>query len=738
MKSFSYLALLSAIAPCALAGSGREGVDVLIDVIQPQNHYPQTSDALIPIAKPAKSEYEYVIVGSGPGGAPLAANLAIAGHSVLLIDAGGDYGHLRERESPALANPSSERNEVSWGFFTHHYENDEIALKDRKLTWLTPDGRFYSGLNVPEGSTKLGNFYPRYGGLGGCAEHNALVALLPSRNDWDNIKNVTGDKSWDNDAMRKYFKKVEKLEYNVPEGTEDTHGHDGYIHITQNPDGIPAQDIKLLSVVAGAAKAFGVDNTGLTTALNSAVAMAQANSIDYETGLLPLNMTTELAAALDNMLVHDMNNADPDRDLKKAMGKLPLHVDADRLRRSTPRDYVYDTWAAKTANGTRKYKLDVALNTLATKVLFDTTGAKPRAVGVDFLHGQSLYRADPRANHTEDGGEPGTVKATKEVIVAGGAFNSPQLLKLSGVGPKEELESFGIPVVLDLPGVGENLQDRLETSVNAEFPTNFTRILACYYLAVDGDPCWAQYADTNNKGAEKGNYGSNGVVMGSFFTSSYSEDGEHDLWIGGFPALFNGFYPGYSSNAATVANKNWWSWLVLKAHTRNHAGTVKLATTNPRDTPIITFHNTYEGMPKELADKDVGALREGMRMATSFFENIPAIDGEADVFWPPKEIRDDDAALDEWIVEEAWGHHASCSNKIGGDDDKMAVLDSKFRVRGTESLRVVDASAFPKIPGIFPVLPIMMMSEKATEDILATKTPHCPSKSHKRSSKKLY
>ncbi|KAI1345384.1 choline dehydrogenase [Xylaria sp. FL0043] len=731
MKSFSYLALISAIAPPALAGSGRDGVDVLIDIIQPQNHYPQTSDKLIPIAKPAQDEYEYIVVGSGPGGAPLAANLAIAGHSVLLIDAGGDYGHLREREAPALANPTSERNEVSWGFFTHHYADEERALKDRKLSWLTPDGKYYSGQNVPEGSTLLGNFYPRYGGLGGCAEHNALVALLPSKNDWDNIKNITGDASWDNAAMRKYLKKVEKAEYALPEGTEGSHGHDGYVSIATNPLGIAAQDIKLMSVFAGAAKAFGVDNTELTGAINDAVSFAQENSINYETGLLPLNMTTAMTNIMDKMLVADINNDSPDRDTKRAFAKLPQHMDSTQYRRSTPRDYVYNTATAKTSNGTRKYKLDVALNTLATKVLFDTTGAKPKAVGVDYLFGQSLYRADPRANRTEDGGEPGTVKATKEVIVAGGAFNSPQLLKLSGVGPKEELESFGIPVVLDLPGVGENLQDRLETSVNAEFPTNFTRILACYYLAADGDPCWAQYVDSGNNDAEKGTYASNGVVMGSFFTSSYSDDGEHDLWIGGFPALFNGFYPGYSSNAATTANKNWWSWLILKAHTRNHAGTVKLASTNPRDTPIITFHNTYEGLSKEEADKDIGALREGMRMAVNFFENIPAIDGAADIFWPPKEVRDSDESLDEWIVEEAWGHHASCSNKIGADDDKLAVLDSKFRVRGTDGLRVVDASAFNKIPGVFPVLPIMMMSEKATEDILGTKTPgSC--KAHKK------
>ncbi len=127
-----------------------------------------------------------------------------------------------------------------------------------------------------------------------------------------------------------------------------------------------------------------------------------------------------------------------------------------------------------------------------------------------------------------------------------------------------------------LPGVGTNLQDRLEVSVNAQYPTNFTRILDCAFLAIpeDEDPCWVQYVNPNNHGAEKGPYASSGNYFGAFWASSYSEDGEQDLWIGGFPGTFNGFYPGYSSNAATATFKNYFSWLVLKAHTRNRAGTV--------------------------------------------------------------------------------------------------------------------------------------------------------------------
>lgn len=719
MKTFSYLALLSAIAPFAEAGVDQNGIDVLVDRVPIQNTFPQTGPTLTP-ERPGNQSYEYIVVGSGPGGAPLAVNLAKAGHSVLLIDAGGDYGHLREVESPALANPSSERNEVSWGFFTRHYSNETMLLKDRKLSYMTPEGQFYSGVNPPEGSTVLGTFYPRYGGLGGCSEHNALVSLLPSKNDFNYLRDLLGDDSWDNDNMRQYFEKIEHLEY--PVASKQGHGADGYIDITVDPIGIATQDIKLTSALMGAAKAFGVETDALYAAINSTLAGIDAKgTVDPYSELMPLNVSKPIADAMNSILFQDINAVDPERDQKKIFAQLPMHMDNLHYRRSSPRDYVYDTVTAKNADGSKKYKLDVALNTLVTKVTFDkakSSCGKPKANGVEYLYGQSLYRADPRASLTEDGGSPGSVKATKEVIVAGGAFNSPQILKLSGVGPKEELEKFNIPVVVDLPGVGKNLQDRLEVSVNANYPTNFTRILDCTYLFTEDDPCWDQYVNPNNKGAAKGAYASNQVFAGAFWTSSYSDDGEQDLWIGGFPALFTGFYPGYSSNAATPDNKTWWSWLVLKAHTRNTAGTVELTSANPRDTPLITFHTLYEGLSKEEADKDGLAMVEGIRMAQKFYEEVPDIDGKPEVFWPPKEYQTDEELL-EWVKEEAWGHHASCSNKIGTDDDPMAVLDGNFKVRGTRGLRVVDASVFPKIPGTFVVVPIMMISEKATAAILS-------------------
>lgn len=84
----------------------------------------------------------------------------------------------------------------------------------------------------------------------------------------------------------------------------------------------------------------------------------------------------------------------------------------------------------------------------------------------------------------------------------------------------------------------------------------------------------------------------------------------------------------------------------------------------------------------------------------------------------PEDSYNSNAQLQAWANTRSWGHHASCSCPIGKDGDNMDVLDSAFRVRGTKGLRVEDVSAFPRIPGFFVVLPVMMISEKAADVIL--------------------
>jgi choline dehydrogenase len=140
---------------------------------------------------------------------------------------------------------------------------------------------------------------------------------------------------------------------------------------------------------------------------------------------------------------------------------------------------------------------------------------------------------------------------------------------------------------------------------------------------------------------------------------------------------------------------------------------VRLQSIDPRDPPEINFHYFDEGT--DHRQNDLESVLQGVKIARRISKRISSLIQEE--ILPGIAIDSDDKLL-EWIKNEAWGHHASCTCKIGADNDPGAVLDSKFRVRGVRNLRVVDASVFPRIPGFFIVTPIYMISEKAADVIL--------------------
>lgn len=145
-----------------------------------------------------------------------------------------------------------------------HYDNDTQALRDRKLTYLTPDGEYYSGVNPPEGSEMLGNFYPRVGGLGGCTEHLALVAIAPAKNDWNHIKELTGDNNWDAENMRSCFKRLEKNQYlSAREDITRAHGFGGWLSTTIEPLALFTRDLKMVSIFLSAASSMGTQTDGI-------------------------------------------------------------------------------------------------------------------------------------------------------------------------------------------------------------------------------------------------------------------------------------------------------------------------------------------------------------------------------------------------------------------------------------------------------------------------------------------
>ncbi|KAI1148080.1 hypothetical protein F4825DRAFT_454812 [Nemania diffusa] len=124
------------------------------------------------LAEAVAESYDYIVVGSGPGGAPLAANLARAGYSVALLEAGLDLGNNKNYSEIANFIEAGNDEKSRWDFFVKHSDDEAREAKYEKTTWRTADGSFYVGLDPPEGSTRLGIYYPRAASLGGCSMHN--------------------------------------------------------------------------------------------------------------------------------------------------------------------------------------------------------------------------------------------------------------------------------------------------------------------------------------------------------------------------------------------------------------------------------------------------------------------------------------------------------------------------------------------------------------------------------------
>lgn len=614
--------------------------------------------------------YEYVVVGSGAGGGPLAARLALAGHKTLLIEAGDDQGHNINYTVPAFSAKASEDEAMAWNFFVRHYADNDRQALDYKTTYETPDGSEYTGLNPPEGSTMKGTLYPRTGTLGGCTAHNAMVTVYPHESDFEYLATLTGDSSWSPDNMRKYFKRMENNKYLLP--LAKGHGYDGWLGTETAPLSIVLEDPELLSLLLG--------------------------------GAFSLGNVTNTVFNLGTLLIGDANQDSKLRDTTPGYYQIPISSDGNS--RNGPREFITAVRDATNKDGSKRYPLDVRTNCYVTKVTFDESVSPPRASGVEFLDGQYLYRASPHSNNAGSG-TAGSVKASREVIVAGGTYNSPQILKLSGVGPADELRKFGIKVISDLPGVGTNLQDHYETAVQGHIPNNWTALHGCTFDH-GSDPCLERW-EKNGLGG-RGVYSSDGFAAAMFYKSSVTADDSYDVFVFGGPVNFRGYFPGYSINI--TERHDWFSWAVLKAHPRNQAGSVTLRSADPLDMPEIVFNSFDTGSGDY--EKDLQAITEAIGVARGAFDRQLV---EVSEVLPGDDVQTEEEIHD-YIKNTAWGHHASCTCPIGTDSDPMAVLDSNFQVRGVTGLRVVDASVYPRIPGTFTAVSTYMVAEKAADVIL--------------------
>ncbi|HYB63867.1 MAG TPA: choline dehydrogenase, partial [Steroidobacteraceae bacterium] len=318
--------------------------------------------------------------------------------------------------------------------------------------------------------------------------------------------------------------------------------------------------------------------------------------------------------------------------------------------------------------------LGVRTHALATRILFDGR----RAIGVRYRRGEALH----------------DVLVRREVLLCGGPVNSPQLLKLSGVGPRAELAQHGISVVHELAGVGENLQDHLEFyfQVACREPITLYSQMNPWSKALIGLR-WLLRHD--------GLGGTNHFETGGFIRSRVGVR---------YPDIQFHFLPmAVSYDGSSLAREHG-----FQAHAgpmRSHSkGWVRLKSADPLEKPRVFFN--YMSQPEDWAE-----MRACVRLTREIFAQ-PAFARYRGREIQPGESVQSDEQIDAFVrakVESAF--HPSCSCRMGRASDPLAVVDAQARVIGTQALRVVDSSIMPSITTGNLNAPTIMLAEKAADHI---------------------
>ena len=331
-------------------------------------------------------------------------------------------------------------------------------------------------------------------------------------------------------------------------------------------------------------------------------------------------------------------------------------------------------WRCSTATGylrpaRKRPNLEVRTNAQATRVLFDGT----RAIGVEYRRG----------GRTEE------ARASREVILAAGALQSPQLLQLSGIGPAALLREFDIPVIADIPGVGENLQDHLQVrliyKVSKPITTNdqLRSIFGKMRIGLE----WLFFR-TGPLAV--------GINQGGLFTRLMPDAATPDIQF---------HFATLSADVAGGAPHPWsgctFSVCQLRPESR---GTVRITSRDPLAAPSMQPRYLSRELDRRYA---VEALKYARRLAAA-----PALRPYlAEEYRPGAAVKTDDELLDFARQHAQTIFHPSGTCKMG--DDPMAVVDSQLKVRGVGGLRVVDASIMPTLVSGNTNAPVVMIAEKA-------------------------
>ncbi|WAT25681.1 choline dehydrogenase [Pseudomonas sp. GXZC] len=284
--------------------------------------------------------------------------------------------------------------------------------------------------------------------------------------------------------------------------------------------------------------------------------------------------------------------------------------------------------------------------------------------------------------------------AAKEVILSAGAFGSPQLLLLAGIGDQDELKALGIELRHHLPGVGKNLQDHVAVAIQYSTPkqgVSPTRALS---------PLGRLFVGARWMAARSGLGASNYFEVGAFFRGNDQVEYanlEHE-----FLPMVGEFYRG----KARITPGFQYFTSVMRPASR---GSVTLASKDPKADPLIRLNFL-------TAPGDLEQLREGLRKTREMIAQRSWDELRGEELSPGKHLQSD-AELEAWIRDNAGTTFHACSTCRMGVDE-MAVVDHDGRVHGIDRLRIVDASVFPALTTGNTNAPTIMLAEKLSDHIL--------------------